>query len=244
MAQEADSVAVVLPTEQPSEVVKKPKKAKSDKIRPEGMNFKGWHVGFLGGATYSFPSISEFAEGGLQGGEPAWGGRAGMDVLYGFTKSVALTFGVNYSMRDVRAKFTRNVDGQEYILRHRFNVSSLNVPLAVKFHFPRMGRRFSLSPMAGGNLEVNLGVVSNRDSVETNTYGTFIVRHRDSNLDRINRVNFSVFGGLALDIRFNTTFLSIGPSYHYGLMDLFAQPGRFGIGGRTDYLTIDLRYYL
>ena len=207
-------------------------------------SFKGWHVGFIGGTSMTLPNIKSFSGGELTGTEPAWGWRVGMEMLVCVNKWLGISFGANYGERNITTNFNLPVLDTVYALRDRNKVGTLTIPMGLKFDVPKIGRPFSISPIAGGNLEVNMHMASDRDSVETNTYGSFVVHNRDGNQNRINRMGLSIYGGLCLDIKFNTSTLSIGPSYHYGLLDLFAAPARYGLEGRTDYLTIDIRYYL
>jgi hypothetical protein len=248
LSAKVDTLAVAKPEENPDpkKEARKAKRMEAKRIRQAWPidPFKGWHVGFIGGAGMTLPNIKTFSGGELTGTEPTWGWRVGMEMLVGVNNWLGITFGANYGERNITTNFNLNVIDTVYALRDRNKVGTLTIPVGLKFDVPKIGKRFSLSPIAGGNLELNMNVASNRDSVETNTYGSFVVHNRDGNMDRVNRVGFSIYGGLCFDIKFNTSTLSIGPSYHYGLLDLFAEPARYGLEGRTDYLTIDIRYYL
>lgn len=148
---------------------------------------------------------------------------------YGFSETVGFRSGINIATKSFKSEVS------SVSFSSNMNITSVEVPLGLKFRSPEIGSGMYIIGHFGLNNEIN---VQNK---VTSTLGSVSTEQRD--VDGIRLYTFSFVPGVGLDWEFDWGMLEFAATYHWGLLSL-TNPDDFG-GQITkmNYIALNLGYF-
>lgn len=141
---------------------------------------------------------------------------------YGFSETVGFRSGINIATKG----FSQEIGVTGFSASSKFNVTSLEVPVGLKFRSPEIGTGIHIIGHFGVNAELNLANSTETTATVTvpdPTGGPDITTTTTTTTKDVDGINFftgSFVPGVGVDWEFDWGMLEFALTYHWGLLSL------------------------
>jgi Outer membrane protein beta-barrel domain len=133
---------------------------------------------------------------------------------YGFSEKIAFKSGINIANRNVGSSFSSSLLGVNTSIESKTSLTSIEVPLGLKFRSPEIGSGLYIVGLFGVTPEINF---SNKIATDI-TVGSLVTNSETQDTKDVNFFTTSFSPGAGVDMEFDWGMLEFTATYSLGLM--------------------------
>ena len=157
---------------------------------------------------------------------------------YGFSEKIAFKTGINIANRRVGSYSSTSILGVTSTVDQKTSITSVEVPVGLKFRSPEIGSGLYIVGMFGVTPEINF---SNKVVTEFNVGGLGTTDERQD-IDDINLITMSFSPGAGVDWEFDWGMLEFTATYNLGLLS-YTNKKDTGFASKISTVGLNVAYY-